>query len=132
MAKEYGFMKRYAARFLQTDVRFANGLRSHAAGAMALGVAASLMVVVVAATANDAVEQTFFRRIATFPVFLNTCDGQLDNNDCINATTVSEIIAASEDGRLLIYTDSATRGSTTAPWRRKDCWPYPAGSVCHR
>jgi hypothetical protein len=50
-------------------------------------------------TANDR-----FVRIATFPVFLNTCDGQPD--ECINETTVSEIVAASEDGMTLVYTDS--------------------------
>jgi Esterase-like activity of phytase len=44
-------------------------------------------------------KERVFRRIATFPVFLNTD---------INVETVSEIVAASEDGRVLIYTDSAT------------------------
>ena len=40
-----------------------------------------------------------FRRIASFPVFLNT-DVALE--------TVAEIVAASDDGNLLIYTDSET------------------------
>lgn len=40
-----------------------------------------------------------FRRIASFPVFLNT-DVALE--------TVAEIVASSEDGNLLIYTDSET------------------------
>lgn len=44
-----------------------------------------------------------FQRIATFPVFLNTCDGQPD--DCIDQETVAEIVAASADGETLIYTD---------------------------
>ncbi len=38
-----------------------------------------------------------FQRIATFPVFLNTDE---------DAQTGAEIVSASEDGRLLIYTDS--------------------------
>lgn len=39
----------------------------------------------------------YFQRIATFPVFLNTS---------IEEETVSEIIAASKDGKTLIYTDA--------------------------
>lgn len=39
-----------------------------------------------------------FERIATFPVFLNTS---------IDTKTVCEIVAASEDGNTLVYTDSA-------------------------
>lgn len=38
-----------------------------------------------------------FSRIATFPVFLNTA---------IDQPTVAEIVAASEDGNILVYTDS--------------------------
>ncbi|MDQ3774031.1 MAG: hypothetical protein M3461_06525 [Pseudomonadota bacterium] len=38
-----------------------------------------------------------FQRIATFPVFLNADEG---------AQTGAEIVSASEDGKLLIYTDS--------------------------
>ena len=38
-----------------------------------------------------------FQRIATFPVFLNTDEG---------TQTGAEIVSASEDGKLLIYTDS--------------------------
>ncbi len=47
-----------------------------------------------------------FRRIATFPVVLNTCAGQ--PADCLDTETVSEIIAASRDGRTVIYTDAET------------------------
>ena len=42
--------------------------------------------------------QKFFQRIATFPVFLNTDIGE---------ETVSEIVDATKDGKLLVYTDSA-------------------------
>jgi hypothetical protein len=47
-----------------------------------------------------------FKRIATFPVFQNTCLGEGDS--CVDEETVAEIVAASRDGRVLIYTDSAT------------------------
>jgi len=40
-----------------------------------------------------------FKRLATFPVF---------NNTSIDVETVAEIIAATEDGNLLVYTDSIT------------------------
>lgn len=40
----------------------------------------------------------YFERIATFPVFLNTA---------VDQETVAEIVAASVDGNILIYTDSA-------------------------
>ena len=40
-----------------------------------------------------------FKRIATFPVYLNTD---------INSETVAEIVAASKDGNTLIYTDGKT------------------------
>jgi len=41
-----------------------------------------------------------FKRIATFPVYLNTD---------INSETVAEIVAASKDGNTLIYTDGKTK-----------------------
>lgn len=40
-----------------------------------------------------------FRRLATFPVYLNTD---------VDLETVAEIVAASEDGNTLVYTDSET------------------------
>lgn len=49
--------------------------------------------------AGDGSPGTTFRRIATFPVFLNTE---------VDSQTVSEIVAAGGDGNLLIYTDSET------------------------
>ncbi len=44
-------------------------------------------------------QKWIFQRVATFPVFLNTD---------VNKETVAEIVAASSDGNLLIYTDSET------------------------
>jgi len=49
------------------------------------------------AAAGDGIAQ--FRRIATFPVFENTN---------VDEETVAEIVAASEDGMTLIYTDAVT------------------------
>jgi Esterase-like activity of phytase len=50
-----------------------------------------------------------FNRIATFPVIFNLCEeDDPDPNPCLNASTVSEIVAASDDGKTLIYTDSVT------------------------
>jgi Esterase-like activity of phytase len=49
-----------------------------------------------------------FNRIATFPVILNLCDGNPAPNTCLDTTTVSEIVAASEDGKTLVYTDAET------------------------
>ena len=61
----------------------------------------ALLVLLVALTAADVAAQDRgpFRRIAHFPVFLNT-----DVDD----ETVAEIVAASEDGRTLVYTDGQT------------------------
>lgn len=47
-----------------------------------------------------------FRRIATFPVFLNTCAGE--DAGCVDEETVAEIVTVSSDARTLIYTDSET------------------------
>ncbi len=44
--------------------------------------------------------EKYFRRIATFPVFLNSD---------VNTETVAEIVTANENGQLLIYTDSQTQ-----------------------
>lgn len=44
-------------------------------------------------------EHNEFRRISTFPVYLNTD---------INSNTVAEIVASSKDGNTLIYTDGKT------------------------
>jgi DNA-binding beta-propeller fold protein YncE len=44
-----------------------------------------------------------FNRIATFPVFLNLPAGA-----DLGTATVAEIVAASEDGNTLIYTDGVT------------------------
>jgi len=60
-----------------------------------------------------------FQRVATFPVFLNTD---------VDTESVAEIVAASPDGRLLVYTDSANESlgfvDITVP-----ASPQPAGIV---
>jgi Esterase-like activity of phytase len=121
-------MHRHASLFVATGTRLADWWRSQAGRAIALGLAAMLSFATTLPAADDGFSQTFFRRIATFPVFLNTCNGQLDDNDCLNRTTVAEIITASEDGKLLIYTDSATENigfvDITNPAN-----PQPAGLI---
>jgi len=47
----------------------------------------------------DNLKDKYFKRIATFPVYLNTD---------INSETVAEIVAVSNDGNTLIYTDGKT------------------------
>ncbi len=63
--------------------------------------------------------ETHFERIASFPVFLNTD---------VDVQTVAEIVSASEDGKTLIYTDSATAGLGFVDIRKaKD--PKPLGEI---
>jgi len=69
------------------------------------GVLASLAVVSLAAAQGSPAQAVAghsagsFRRIASFPIFLNTSEG---------VETVAEIVAAADGGKLLIYTDSVT------------------------
>lgn len=51
-----------------------------------------------AATADAGPPGKYFRRVSTFPVFLNS---DVDNE------TVSEIVDAADDGNVLVYTDAA-------------------------
>jgi len=70
--------------------------------ALIIAVAATLSVTSVDAKSKEEYQQrkhAVFKRIATFPVYLNTN---------INLETVAEIVAASEDGNTLIYTDGKT------------------------
>lgn len=48
-------------------------------------------------------KQGFFDRIATFPIYKNL---DLTQGDELSDETVAEIVAASEDGKTLLYTDS--------------------------
>jgi len=63
-----------------------------------IAVAVSMVLSVSTAIADDDNENKF-KRIATFPVYLNTD---------INKETVAEIVAVSKDGNTLIYTDGKT------------------------
>jgi hypothetical protein len=90
-----------------------NPLRlSEAAPHFSLGAALSLTIAAVLTSAlavpafGNGGNDGRFRRIATFPVYLNTCNGQPDS--CIDEETLAEIVAASKDGKTLIYTDAAT------------------------
>jgi hypothetical protein len=72
---------------------------------ISLGLLLSLATFASAEPQNSKLGQANFRRISTFPVVLNTCAGQPAS--CLNTQSVSEIVAASEDGQMLLYTDSA-------------------------
>ncbi|MEC5398595.1 esterase-like activity of phytase family protein [Uliginosibacterium sp. H1] len=64
-----------------------------------------LLGAVLAALAGAATAAPNFQRIATFPVLQN-----LPADRDPSKATVAEIIAASEDGRLLVYTDAEQKG----------------------
>jgi hypothetical protein len=66
---------------------------------LSLAIAATLGLAGNVQAEQDDTPPPQFERIATFPVFLNT-DVALE--------TVAEIVDASQDGRTLVYTDSAT------------------------
>lgn len=60
---------------------------------------APLLATALPAAAQDK-DDTVFRRIATFPVF---------KNNSVNAETSAEIVAATENGKTLVYTNSPQR-----------------------
>lgn len=64
----------------------------------------SLAAALLAGTALSANAEPVFNRIASFPVYQNLAA------DKQGSETVAEIIAASEDGNLLVYTDSPQQG----------------------
>ncbi|WP_445504496.1 esterase-like activity of phytase family protein [Microvirga sp. G4-2] len=64
-------------------------------------VAGSLAAILLSGTALNASAAEYFDRIASFPITAN-----LPSDADQKAETVAEIISASEDGRLLVYTDS--------------------------
>ncbi|MGD9251840.1 MAG: hypothetical protein PVG19_11475, partial [Desulfobacterales bacterium] len=64
-----------------------------------VALAAATFTSTVSAKGDTAHRAALFRRIATFPVFLNT-DVELE--------TVAEIVTSTRDGKLLVYTDSET------------------------
>lgn len=90
--------------------------------AAALGAAALLMTAAVAGAGGDRDDERkgrSFRRIATFPVFLNTD---------IGTETVAEIVAASEDGKTLVYTDSENEAIGLVDIRNPES-PLPLGNI---
>ena len=64
-------------------------------------IAGSLAAALLSGTALSASAAEYFDRIASFPITAN-----LPKDGDQKAETVAEIITASEDGKLLIYTDS--------------------------
>ncbi|MFV9616230.1 MAG: esterase-like activity of phytase family protein, partial [Gammaproteobacteria bacterium] len=85
--------------------------------AMAITIALSVSPVFAKGKDKGDDDHLYFKRLATFPVYLNTD---------INLETVAEIVAASNDGNTLIYTDGKTQNlgfvDITNPAR-----PLPAG-----
>ena len=81
---------------------------------LAIAITAALSTSLVIADDKDSDQ---FKRVSTFPVYLNTD---------INLETVAEIVAASNDGNTLIYTDGKTKNlgfvDITDPAK-----PLPAG-----
>ena len=66
---------------------------------LAIAITAALSAPLASADRGENSGDDSFRRIATFPVYLNTD---------INVETVAEIVTASKDGNTLIYTDGKT------------------------
>ncbi|UVF20826.1 esterase-like activity of phytase family protein [Microvirga terrae] len=64
-------------------------------------IAGSLAAALLSGTALSAGAAEYFDRIASFPITANLAKDQDQKGD-----TVAEIMSASEDGRLLVYTDS--------------------------
>lgn len=62
---------------------------------------ASALALVAGAAAPALAQETSFRRIASFPVTRNMAEGEDTSRE-----TSPEIVAATEDGRTLVYTDS--------------------------
>ncbi len=87
-----------------------------------LGVAGMCLI----ALADDSNETVKFQRIATFPVFENTCLVQSD--DCVDTKTVAEIVTSSSNGRTLIYTDNETENIGFVDITNPSS-PQPAGLV---
>lgn len=87
-----------------------------------------LVVFGIAYPAHPSGDSSSFRRIATFPVFLNTCNGAVDFEACADETTVAEIVAASKDGKTLIYTDAAT-GKVGFVDITNPASPQPGGTI---
>lgn len=77
------------------------GKRATWAGALALvaGMTAALAPGVAGAASPPRPQERRFDRVASFPVYVNTGD--------VSEESVAEIVAASVDGRTLVYTDSA-------------------------
>ena len=93
-------------------------LSSHRNTILVMAITAALSASPVIAKDKDT-DDNVFKRVSTFPVYLNTD---------INIETVAEIVAASTDGNTLIYTDGKTENlgfvDITDPAN-----PLPAGTT---
>lgn len=86
---------------------------------LAIAITAALSAPLASADISENNSDDSFRRIATFPVYLNTD---------INSETVAEIVTASKDGNTLIYTDGKT-GNLGFVDISNPVNPLPAGVV---
>jgi hypothetical protein len=82
---------------------------------------AALAAALLAGTALSAAAEPVFNRVATFPVLAN-----LPADRDAGKPTVAEIITASEDGQLLVYTDSPQEGVGFIDLANPEA-PKPAG-----
>ena len=86
---------------------------------LAIAITAALSAPLASADRSENSGDDSFKRIATFPVYLNTD---------INAETVAEIVTASKDGNTLIYTDGKTESLGFVDIRNPSN-PLPSGVV---
>ncbi len=84
------------------------------------GTIALALTLPAAAGAVETAGDAYFNRIATVPNFRNRTD--------FTESTVSEIVAATEDGKLLVYTDAAA-GSVGVINIENPYQPFPFGTV---
>ncbi len=92
---------------------------SRALTGLAVGAVALTAGLISSASAASGGQSYYFNRIATVPNFRNLAD--------FGEETVSEIVAATEDGKLLVYTD-ASSGSIGVVNIERPFKPFPFGS----
>jgi len=83
----------------------------------------TLLALAPAAFDANAADGSYFERVATLPVYLNLPEGTDPASE-----TVSEIVAATPDGLMLVYTDSAGERLGLVDIREPAA-PAPAGTI---
>lgn len=82
--------------------------RLAAAGLLTLGICTTGLLAQNWSNSKKSNGKQEFRRVATFPVIRNLCPAGSPNS-CFDKLAFSEIVASSEDGRTLIYTDAGNK-----------------------